>query len=92
MKKLSGEEKSVSEEDVEPWLSSTLPDLLKKYKPEDIYNADETGLFYKLQPDCTLAFKGEKCSGGKKSKDRLTVLVCASMAGEKVPMLVIGKS
>ena len=56
MKKVSGEEKSVSKEDVEPWLHSTLPDLLKKYKPEDIYNADETGLFYKLHPDCTLAF------------------------------------
>ena len=54
MKKVSGEEKSVSEEDVEPWLHST--DLLKKYKPEDIYNADETGLFYKLQSDRTLTF------------------------------------
>ena len=92
MRKISGEETSVSEEVVEPWIHSILPDLLKKYKPEDIYNADETGLFYKLQPDRTLAFKGEKCSGGKKSKDRLTVLVCASMAGEKAPLLVIGKS
>ena len=62
MKKIFGEEKSVSEEDVKPWLYSILPELLKKYKPEDIYNADETGLFYKLQPDHTLAFKGEKCS------------------------------
>ena len=92
MKKVSGEEKSVAEEDIKPWISDALPDLLKRFKPEDIYNADETGLFFKLQPDHTLAFKGEKCSGGKKSKDRLTVLVCASMAGEKGPMLVIGKS
>ena len=30
--------------------------------------------------------------GGKKSKDRLTVLVCASMAGKKASLLVIGKS
>jgi hypothetical protein len=28
----------------------------------------------------------------KKSKDRLTVLVGASMSGEKLPLLVIGKS
>ena len=91
-KKVSGEEKSVADEDIEPWISNSLLDLLKRFKPEDIYNADETGLFYKLQPDHTLAFKGEKCSGGKKSKDRLTVLVCASMAGEEGPMLVIGKS
>ena len=58
MKKISGEENSVPEEAIEPWISSILPDLLKKYKPEDVYNADETGLFYKLQPDRTLAFKG----------------------------------
>ena len=37
MKKISGKEKSVSK-DVEAWLYSTLPDLLKTYKPEDIYN------------------------------------------------------
>ena len=48
-------------------------------------------VFQKLQPDHMLAFKGEKCSGSKKSKECLTVLVCASMAGEKGPMLVIGK-
>lgn len=91
-KKVSGEERSIPEEALEPWINDTLPDLLRKFKPEDIYNADETGLFYKLQPDRTLAFKGEKCCGGKRSKDRLTVLVCASMAGNKVPLLVIGKS
>ena len=92
MKEISGEENSVPEKAIEPWISSILPDLLKKYKPEDVYNADETGLFYKLQPDRTLAFKGEKCSGGKKPKDCLTILVCVSMAGEKVPPLVIGKA
>ena len=57
-----------------------------------MYNLDETGLFYKLKPDKTLEFKGQKCSGGKKSEERLTVLVGASMAGEKLPLLVIGKS
>ena len=36
--------------------------------------------------------KNEKCPGGKLSKDKLTVLVTASMAGEKLPPLVIGKS
>ena len=92
MKQISGEEKSVSEEDIRPWLDLTLPELLLKYTPENIYNVDETALFYKLRPDRTLTFKGEKCSGSKKQKDRLTVLVGASMAGEKLPLLVIGKS
>jgi hypothetical protein len=33
---------------------------------EDIYNADETGVFYNTTPDSTFKFKGEKCVGGKK--------------------------
>ena len=36
--------------------------------------------------------KGEKCSGGKYSKVRLTGMAAASATGEKLPMFVIGKS
>ena len=50
MKKFSGEAASVAE-DMQPWLDVALPHLLSKYKPEDVYNVDETGLFYKLKPD-----------------------------------------
>ena len=39
-----------------------------------------------------LNLKGEKCSGGKNSKMRLTGLAAANMIGEKLPMFVIGKS
>nr|XP_042909311.1 tigger transposable element-derived protein 6-like [Parasteatoda tepidariorum] len=54
---------------------------------------DECGLFFNLLPDKTFAFKGEPCHGGKNSKERLTILVGASMNGiEKLPILVIGKS
>jgi hypothetical protein len=38
-----------------------------------IFNADETGIFFRLTPDRTLKFKGEKCVSGKLSKDRITV-------------------
>ena len=44
MKQISGEEKSVSEEDIRPWLDLTLPELLLKYTPENIYNVDETAI------------------------------------------------
>jgi hypothetical protein len=38
-------------------------------------------------------FSNEKCQGGKKSKDRLTVMVCCNMTGnDKIEFLVIGKS
>ena len=39
-----------------------------------------------------MAFKGDKCHGGKKFKERVTVMVCSIMDGsEKWPLLVIGK-
>ena len=44
-------------------------------------------------PDKTLRVKREKCTGGKLSKERVTVLVGANMSGsEKRKLLVIGKS
>ena len=62
-------------------------------KLKDIYNVDESGLFYHLMPARTLAFKGDNCNGGKNSKDRLTVLLCANANGsDKMTPLIIGKS
>ena len=37
-------------------------------------------------------FSGVDCAGGKRSKERITVSLCASMTGEKLKPLVIGKS
>lgn len=69
------------------------PNLRKGYKDEEIFNADETGLFFRITPDKTMKFKGEKCVGGKLSKERLTVLVASNMTGsEKKKLLVIGKA
>ena len=45
-----------------------------------------------MTPDRTLSFRGDSCKGGKRSKERVTVLVAASALGEKLPLLVIGKS
>lgn len=90
-RKISGEEKSVDLGDTDAWLQSTLPELLADFDPKDVYNLDETGLLYRLKSDRTLDFTGKQCTGGKKSKDRLAVLVEASMIGEKLPLLVIGK-
>jgi hypothetical protein len=39
-----------------------------------------------------MAFKSENCSGGKISKERLTVLLCCSMDGEFEKPLVIDKA
>jgi len=68
-----GESAEVSVEITDAWLES-LPSLLGDFEPRDVYNADETGLFFNVLPDRTLAYKGESCHVGKHSKDRLTVL------------------
>ena len=63
------------------------------YEPHDVHNVDETGLFFNVLPDRTLACKGESCHGGKHSKDRLTVLLCVNSDGsDKQVQIVIGKS
>ena len=86
-KAASGEAASVDMSTVETWRGSALKELLQLYKHDDIFNADKTGIFFKCLPDKTLDFKGAICTGGKKAKDRLTVLVAANMSGkEKLPL------
>ncbi|UYV62857.1 TIGD6 [Cordylochernes scorpioides] len=63
------------------------------YDPTNIYNADETGLFFQLIPDRTLAHKDENCRGVKRMKQRITVLLCCNSTGtDKRRLLIIGKS
>jgi hypothetical protein len=71
--KIVGESASVNMNVVDDWLSTIWPDICNNYNSKDIFNADETWLFYKLTPDKTLKFKGESCAGGKMSKVRITV-------------------
>ncbi|XP_049517686.1 tigger transposable element-derived protein 4-like [Dermacentor silvarum] len=91
-KVISGEAAAVDSVTTSSWLLSN-KELLSQYKPSDIYNADETALFYEMLPSKTLDFKGQKCHGGKHSKRRVTILLCANMDGtDKRPLLVIGRS
>ena len=75
-----------------PWTETTLRTILSRYPLENIFNADEFGLFYQRLPNKTLHLKAEKCSGGKYSKIRLTGLAAGNAYGERLPMLVIGKA
>ncbi|XP_070377297.1 tigger transposable element-derived protein 6-like [Dermacentor albipictus] len=92
-KVLCGESASSDADAASAWASATVPELMEKYATSDIYNADETGLFFELLPSKTLHMKGQPCSGGKHSKKRVTVLLCCNMDGsEKRCPLVIGRS
>ena len=65
---------------------------MSRYDSRDIYNEDEFGVFCKALPTKSMHLKGEKCSGGKNSKIRLTGLAAANMCGKKIPMFILGKS
>ena len=88
---MNGESEKVDTVIVENWIYR-LSILTTGYDNKNIFNADETGLFFKCLPSKTLNKKGQKCYNGEKSNDRLTVLFCCSWAGEKLKPLVIGKS
>ncbi|GBN59142.1 Tigger transposable element-derived protein 4 [Araneus ventricosus] len=92
-KEISGESKDVDDNDSENWITETLSKILKDYKPENTFNADETTLFFQCLPQKTFTFKKEKCFGGKQSNARLTVMLGVNVTGhQKLKPLVIGRS
>ena len=61
------------------------------YVPQQVFNCDETGLFWKKMPKRTFITQEEKAlPGHKPMKDRLTLLFCANASGDCkiMPMLV----
>lgn len=66
-----GESGSVNQQTVDQELP-LLKQVLQQYKPEDIFNADETGLFFSMPPTRTISTKA--VHGLKKNKTRITVL------------------
>ena len=91
-KTVSGESNPCTDEMVAPWEQTKLPTTLSKYDLNQIYNADEFGLFYCTESNKSLHLKNESCVGGKHSNLRLTGLAAANADGEKLPLFVIGKS
>jgi hypothetical protein len=75
---------------------NVLPGLIEGYDVEDIYNAAETDFSLNACRTKHTGLATRKFHSGKKSKDRLTVMVCWNMTGndkvELLVILVIGKS
>jgi hypothetical protein len=51
----------------EQWKSTQLPNLLQKFCADDIYSADETGLFYCDMLDGSPSYKHTTVSGSKEA-------------------------
>jgi hypothetical protein len=88
---LHGESESADPSSASEFLSR-LGEICDGYRPEDIFNADETALYFKAPPQKSLVEKYKKAKGQKYSKERLTVLLATSATGEKLKPFVIGKS
>jgi len=73
------EKQDHNSEAAEHWLTSVWPRIQDRYAASEIYNCDETGLYYRALPEGTMCFKNEKLSCGKKSKERLTVLLTSNI-------------
>ena len=69
---INGESGDVQGPTVDSWKERLL-ELVAGYSRDDIWNIDETGLFWKALPDRGFGVKGKDCKGGKKSKQRFTV-------------------
>lgn len=61
------------------WLRDVLPKLIVGYSSENVYNADESGLFYRMLPNGTMAKCSERPKGIKCDKSRLTLLFLCNM-------------
>jgi hypothetical protein len=85
-----GEESKCEREPVEVWKRTIWKEITEKYDARDIFNADECALFWRSEMGTALAFKGATISGTEKDKSRITILLCCSLCGEKLPPLVIG--
>ena len=85
--KVHGESNEVNLADIEK-SREELRCIISEYELSDVYNMDETGLFYRLEPNATLATGPVK--GKKKNKERITVALCANATGmdKQKPLLI----
>jgi DDE superfamily endonuclease/Tc5 transposase DNA-binding domain len=63
-----------------------------EFESRNIYNCDETSLFFKCPSKKTLVLSKDDRACGKFAKDRITLLFCANLSGQKEIPLLIGKA
>ena len=88
---LHDESAEVCENAVEQWMQD-LPNRTKNYELQNIFNCNETSIFFKALPKKTLLGPNGQPEGLKQSKESFSLLVCANAIGEKEKFLVIGKA
>lgn len=84
-----GEAGSVPEEAEEEM--KALQTIAGQYKEEDIYNMDESGLFWRMPPSQSLSSFNRP--GVKRDKARVSIICCVNSSGtDRLPIWVIGNA
>jgi hypothetical protein len=78
---LSGEIADVDKEVVNDW-KAKIVELCEGYEDKNIFNCHETDLYFKGLPNKSLLNPNEDRKGDKRSKERITLLLCCSAKGE----------
>ena len=93
--KMVGEKLSSNEDAIGPFQQEFQKVIREKnLTAEQVYNADESGLYWRLLADYTLASGNEQSAPGRKMmKMRITFMPCANADGTyKLELLVVGKA
>ena len=93
-RKTAGEAASADEEAAKSFIGE-LDHIIEdgEYRPEQIFNVDETALYWKKMPERTYIHKEAKAMPGFKAfKDRVTLLLGGNVAGYKLKPLLIHRS
>ncbi|XP_026820219.1 tigger transposable element-derived protein 6-like [Rhopalosiphum maidis] len=69
-KRTYGEQKDADFSTAENWIKTEWPNIISEYTPDNVNNADETGLFYRALPERTYLFKNENVKGWKSKNPR----------------------
>lgn len=87
MRKQHGEASSVSQSATEEM--KAIQTIAGEYNEEDIFNMDETGLFWRQAPTSGLGTQSRP--GQNREKARITLTVCVNSTGsERLPIWIIG--
>lgn len=90
-KSLSGEGASTNQNTVDEWYKQ-MDEICQSYDLKDIFNIDETGLFYECKPKRSYVEQNDPRLGVKESKKRLTICLFTNSLGEKEHPIIIGNA
>ena len=88
---LLGEKLSADATAIDPFKRKLQEVMEKGLTLEQLYNCDETGMYFRMLPAKTLASRYEKgAEGMKKQKDCVTLMACSNATGSS--LILISKS